>query len=177
MKPDAEPLTSFPNLESLKFHGYNRQSSSHSSKSEWWFMVPAVTREGQLPVCLLSRVLIASAQVGQHFPNGRLGASVAQHAAHVLASTSQPQPSTPEELLAWCSSKYVHLDCCVVCPAWWCAEQHKVLLLPALHHTVAPASGLLGPCLLHQQSVMQGWREQGLVLLCTPTGRTHHTAV
>ena len=70
--PDAEPLASFPNLESLEFHGCDRQFNSHPCNSEWWFMVPAVTGEGQLPVCLLSRVLLVSAQVGQHSFYGHL---------------------------------------------------------------------------------------------------------
>lgn len=36
---------------------------------------------------------------------------------------------------------------------------------------------LLGPRLMHYHSMMQGWRQQGHVLLSGSTSKTHHTAV
>ena len=50
--PDASPLASFPNLESLHMFEGNRRFIGRSPHSEWYFMVPAATREGWLPVCL-----------------------------------------------------------------------------------------------------------------------------
>ena len=134
MDPDSRPLASFPNLESLEFHGCNRQYSSRSPHSEWCFVVPAVTRNGEWSVCLLSSMLTAGAQVGQHPFGGCLGASVARRAARAATPVSR---------------------------------------LPVLQQACAPA----GPLPVAQKSLMQGWRQQGLVLLCMPTGRTHHTAV
>ena len=147
MNPEAAHLANFPELESLKFDGNFRECSSRSPNSEWWSLVPAVIREGQLPMCLHSRVRSAGMQVGQQSFGGHVDAS-------------QPWPTAGVSWVPGVQQTHAPVLLCGV---------SGLLVCRAAQGLVQPARA--------KQSMVQGWHQQGPELLCRPTGRTHHTVV